>query len=512
MRRTKELGYYLSIFFLFLFFFFIVDKLPFSELRSYKPFIYDEGRAENFLVDFLTYLSNRSYHPYYLQKSLGFLIVGPILKLIYYFDLTNLEIRTLLHGSMGVFNALCLTVASYYLMKIRVFSAQRNKLKFWTLIYINFGFCIFLSYYSILGEIVSFTVSCGMLYYFLSARYLPLFITIVLSSLANPLLFLTSGLIFSFERKNHESLSFRKIASKNKRYILTFLLFAICFLLFSYGQFYADSEILKINIAWGWPYFFPFWIRIISLILLLPFLYFIAGLFPLERALSTLKNLAARINFVRLFIWLSLVVVNKGYVSCFSKNMNLQDWHTNFDFTFLKGITTLVLYASSKPFANIIGYFLFFGVLTGVFIFGQKKICRFIQLQNLPFALFFTSNAFVLLMDPEGRHVLYFYPWVLFAIFSSCGQYLEKMSLKFVLILNLIVTFHWLPFRILDPAIEATSSFFLTSLGAALTPKTYVYSACLFGLFLWIIYKFQIKPLAFNNAEKRRAIKSGLKP
>jgi len=175
-------------------------------------------------------------------------------------------------------------------------------------------------------------------------------------------------------------------------------------------------------------------------------------------------------------------------VSFLSRNVDVREWSVNLSPTFLSSLTNIVLYGSSKPLIYGIGNVLFFGSISYLFLFSWKKIAGFMQAQSWPFLLFFISNATLLFMDAEGRHLVFFYPWVLFVLFSSCSDDLDLFPTREIVIVNIAAMFHWMFFPLAEPMLTGTPELFLVSLGAGLTMKAYFVSLILvaiLGLWWW---------------------------
>ncbi len=476
-ENTKILNNKLFLFFIlfiiFLLSYFLVDKFPIHLPRLKNNFVYDETRAISFMVDFWGHLVNRSYHPYYLQKSLCFFIVGGILKCIK--QLIDFEINSFLHLSMGIFNIIQILIGSFFLqLTIKKNVNLKNQAILFFLLYGNFVFLIFLQYFSILGDIFAFSLSSAMLYYYLNNKFNQLVVTIMLSQFINPLFFLSSFFLIIFQ--DEKSSFYKDVANRSKRpsLIYSVLFFLLIMLLFIRGHFIDGGRVIHTVSLWGWSHFFAFSWQVFSLFCLIPltvFLGSILSIIDIRKIIIYPYSFFIKKRFLLIF---SIILLNQIIVNFFSANYDYKVWKYSLNWSFLDALSVVFLYGTSKPFVYVLGNILSFGQIALIFSLQYLDVIRVLKTQKIGFIIFFFVNSFILFSDAESRHLMYFFPWVFYIFVKVIQKNIKPFSFSYLFITNMALMYSWIVFARIDH-LKFDHLLMLASMGAGLHVNSYYF-------------------------------------
>lgn len=454
--------------------FFLITDFPINLPRMEPPrFSYDESRASQMILESYEHIINRSYHPYHLQKSLAHIIVGTALKTMNLFlGLDQKSLLLMLHVSMALFNGILLSICTFLLFRIHTsLSISTPFPVLLVLCFFNFAFFVFLAFFPILGAITDFTLSLAMMYCYLSRKTKTLLCFIVLSGFSNPLLLYLSSILLIINGKLDDINAITPLKETGLRIILWILLNTGAIVMFWYGTVYDPVGVIEVMKTWSWPTLFGNPVSIILSFIAIAIFY--CGLVTTINIPRIMHNIRRLLDWKYTLTMLLAISTIKFIASYLSVNTNNFYWGAVKDFNNFKTLSTVFIYAASKPGGFFIGHVTFFGSSMLLVFIYWKRLSKQLREADLQQSLFIFFSLAILGIDPESRHLIWLYPWLIINLVKVIS--LQYKDLYWILPINILLSFLWIAFPLFYSGLAYEQLTLLRFMGGGMSESIYLF-------------------------------------
>lgn len=363
-----------------------------------------------------------------------------------------------------IFNAASLSIALFYWINIcKTLNFCKYKMLISTiLVFINFMFVKFVSYYPVLTDYFSYTLTIAGIYYWLRGDILKIFLITIMACFTWPALFYQMLVLLCFPytktliSNDTTSLKF----SISVKYLLIFFVLCSSVLTTLFAHNNGILEIEKLSIGFANSAF------LIG-----------SGVFTISGIISTQRNKLYLIPPFKTFVF-SLLTFLILLIITTSLN-TIPDKISPF---FV--IKLYILRAFEYPLINLLSHALVLSPFI-IFILTQPKRLSFAVSEFGNTGVFIFLFGLLFIFNSESRHMIHFYPFLILFFINHVKT--NKASLITILAIQICTSAFYIVFNTennLDPKL------FFVFISPFISESSYYYYLLPFGLFLYSIFFF----------------------